>query len=352
MRKLLALTAAALAAAVGSPGASRADEDLSIVIDPRTGAASLRNDSAAPIDLDGYLLRSGSDVFDPVAWTSLEEQSLPGWFDGPAAANRLADTNLLGSSSLAPGATLSLGAPYVPFSPSAIGEPEPSLDITYSVAGVGVFPGDVEFSRANNVVLEVNPNTGAASLVNQSAFNIDIDGYLITSEAGVLSVGGWSPLGSTDSSWAAAAGAANRLAEGNLLGSTPLASDGGELAIGSPIDPSLLTDETELTLRYNIPGVGQITGGVLFTSAAVVSIPGDYNGNGVVDAADYVIWRNGASPDSTQAGYDLWAGNYGSTSAPAFAGASSAAAIPEPVALVSLAACLAGVAIRRPSRRG
>jgi hypothetical protein len=39
-------------------------------------------------------------------------------------------------------------------------------------------------------------------------------------------------------------------------------------------------------------------------------IPGDYNQNGVVDAADYVVWRKS---DGSQAGYHLWRANFGRT---------------------------------------
>jgi hypothetical protein len=46
-----------------------------------------------------------------------------------------------------------------------------------------------------------------------------------------------------------------------------------------------------------------------FTPGA--GLMGDYNNNGFVDAADYVVWRNGDSPDDTQAGYNLWRANFG-----------------------------------------
>jgi T5SS/PEP-CTERM-associated repeat protein len=43
---------------------------------------------------------------------------------------------------------------------------------------------------------------------------------------------------------------------------------------------------------------------------AAVGIPGDYNANGVVDAADYVVWRK---TDGTQQGYDTWRTHFGQT---------------------------------------
>lgn len=76
-------------------------------------------------------------------------------------------------------------------------------------------------------------------------------------------------------------------------------------------------------------------------------VAGDYNGNGVVDAADYVVWRNGGSPDSSQAGYALWRTNFGRTSGGG--SIASAGAVPEPasVLLVSLAGFALAIAGRR-----
>jgi hypothetical protein len=77
-------------------------------------------------------------------------------------------------------------------------------------------------------------------------------------------------------------------------------------------------------------------------------VPGDYNGNGSVDAADYVVWRKmlsqsvtpGSSADGTgpsgapdgvvnDLDYAFWRSRFGSTSAAAGT-ASDAAAVPEP----------------------
>jgi hypothetical protein len=46
-----------------------------------------------------------------------------------------------------------------------------------------------------------------------------------------------------------------------------------------------------------------------------VAPPGDYSGNGVVDAADYTVWRDGLGTTYAQADYDVWADNYGASSA-------------------------------------
>ncbi len=76
-------------------------------------------------------------------------------------------------------------------------------------------------------------------------------------------------------------------------------------------------------------------------------VPGDFNDNGTVDAADYVVWRNGDSPDDTQAGYDMWRAHFGQSTASA-SGTSSNTAVPEPSAIMLLIIALAAV---RPRRR-
>jgi hypothetical protein len=91
---------------------------------------------------------------------------------------------------------------------------------------------------------------------------------------------------------------------------------------------------------------------------------GDYNGNGVVDAADYVVWRDtleqvvtpaGASADGNangtvdQTDYDFWQARFGNA-VPAASGASS---VPEPAAVLLVFASLPIFGgCRRSSHRG
>jgi hypothetical protein len=67
--------------------------------------------------------------------------------------------------------------------------------------------------------------------------------------------------------------------------------------------------------------------------------PGDYNGNGTVDGADYVVWRNGGPLQHevatlgsvTPEDYDAWRSRFGNT---AGSGLGGGAAVPEPAALL------------------
>ncbi|HEX2474206.1 MAG TPA: spherulation-specific family 4 protein [Lacipirellulaceae bacterium] len=80
---------------------------------------------------------------------------------------------------------------------------------------------------------------------------------------------------------------------------------------------------------------------------AAVATNADYNGNGVVDAGDYVVWRKN---DGTLAAYDLWRTNFGRA---AGIGALSSTNVPEPATslLVTLAVAF-GFCLRRRSARG
>jgi hypothetical protein len=77
---------------------------------------------------------------------------------------------------------------------------------------------------------------------------------------------------------------------------------------------------------------------------AAPGVPGDHNGDGKVDAADYVAWRdNPAVHGGIPAGYDTWRANFGAGAA----GLGASAAVPEPATIAMLLACLSVAAARR-----
>ncbi|TWT92914.1 hypothetical protein Pla108_40540 [Botrimarina colliarenosi] len=90
--------------------------------------------------------------------------------------------------------------------------------------------------------------------------------------------------------------------------------------------------------------VGPRSAQVLVLSATA-ALAGDFNGDGVVDAADYTVWRD--DPSFTPADYADWQANYGSTTVTgSFAGTESPAGtgVPEPasallVSLIVVGAC-------------
>jgi hypothetical protein len=81
---------------------------------------------------------------------------------------------------------------------------------------------------------------------------------------------------------------------------------------------------------------------------------GDFNNDGTVDAADYVLWRNGLGTTYTRNDYELWRAQFGASPGPgsgsSLANAESLpAAIPEPAAAMFAHAAAAFFFI---SRRG
>jgi hypothetical protein len=86
------------------------------------------------------------------------------------------------------------------------------------------------------------------------------------------------------------------------------------------------------------------------TGMVQVGALGDFNGNGSVDAADYVVWRKSYS--GNMALYDLWRANYGNT-APGSGSAGGglvSSAVPEPSTFVLVAMTIAPLVTNRRRR--
>jgi hypothetical protein len=108
--------------------------------------------------------------------------------------------------------------------------------------------------------------------------------------------------------------------------------------------------------------VANVFAGMRYFSSSTGSVGGDYNGNGIVDAADYLVWRNalgqnvtaGTGADGDGDGtigtgdYDFWRGRFGNTSASGIGSATGT--VPEPGALalvVAMVLTLVGARSRR-----
>jgi hypothetical protein len=94
-------------------------------------------------------------------------------------------------------------------------------------------------------------------------------------------------------------------------------------------------------------GVAEVTHGFLLTP--IVQQPGDFNFDGVVDAADYVMWRNSGGSASA---YDDWRGNFGNAiGSNSGAIGSKVAAVPEVTAIhLIIAGLYACAGLRRNAR--
>jgi hypothetical protein len=103
---------------------------------------------------------------------------------------------------------------------------------------------------------------------------------------------------------------------------------------------------------------GNVTTFLAVVEAAALA--GDYNDDGVVDAADYTVWRDKLGqmtslPNETdslgvvdQADYDAWSANFGAPAGSGSAAVSPSRGVPEPAAVVLVLTALLWF-IRRPA---
>jgi hypothetical protein len=83
---------------------------------------------------------------------------------------------------------------------------------------------------------------------------------------------------------------------------------------------------------YSYSGYGNLYLDLLHSATV---LPGDFNGNGVVDAADYVVWRKRLGTTYTQIDFNTWRANFGQTAGSA-AGIGTNALVPEPATTLLL----------------
>jgi hypothetical protein len=218
------------------------------------------------------------------------------------------------------------------------------------------------------LTLEVDTQTGSIRIANNSDDTIPIDGYRIRSPAGRLNFANWSggPLISNNGGVS--------LHDQNIIGfnrgngtgngweeALPGSSDFDLLELnlnsGGTVNSSLGSEQgitmanvfrtggvQDLTFEYHSFNSGAsalapgqtVRGFVTYIGAALF---GDFNENGFVDTADYVVWRendaaNNPLPNdndlATQAErYGLWRSNFG-TAAGSASSLNGTAAVPEP----------------------
>jgi hypothetical protein len=191
---------------------------------------------------------------------------------------------------------------------------------------------DIEtVGRFNDLVLVVDPTTGFATLQNQSQQQIGLIGYTISSPSGTLRP---SYAGSGLPGWFVANPTTTNLSE--LASANPMILAEGEFVnLGTAWDTSGLQD---LSFKYQSVSGDLISGTIAFGALAAI-VPGDYNVNGIVDAADYALWRKKPTDYGGLVGYQTWRQNFGNSFASGTS-AHSGEAVPEPATIV-----LVGIAI-------
>jgi hypothetical protein len=199
--------------------------------------------------------------------------------------------------------------------------------------------------------LVVNTTNGQVKIVNPMGQALPaIDFYRITSDDGdgiSLNPAGWTSLdGATTvgEGWDPANGTSGELAEFYLdLDGYSGITAGSEFGLGSAFVPGSAQD---LEFEYGIYNGFTVSGEVEYVMS--VAVPGDYNNDGTVNAADYTTWRNnlgdanetdinnnGDGGGVTASDYTFWKARYGNTSGSG-ASVDSDSNVPEPTTFVSL----------------
>ena len=252
-----------------------------------------------------------------------------------------------------------------------------------TLAGMAVANGKI-FASSYHVagkLFTVNPTSGSLTLVGTTALVYDDFGstrsglyavgtdtnlYAINSVSGAatligatgLSLGSWRSL-STNSDTLYFANGPNLYTLSTTSGAATLVGGMGGLQIGAMLEeggklyggtdaPSLNVATLNTTTGLATVGPNLMGSSSPFYAIAPFPLPvlGDYNHNGVVDAADYTIWRSslgqmgpGLAADGdgdnsvTQSDYNIWKANFGQH---AGVGAGVGAAVPEPASLALL----------------
>jgi len=330
------------------------EEILTLQVNRTTGAVSIANIGATSKILDGYsILSSRGSLIG--SFNSLQDQAVAGWVEAGGTANDLSELNPGGSSTLNAGGSFALGTPYTAQYPSLGTDPD-DVTFEYSTPDGRTIQGSVVYSGTkinNNLIVNVNPANGQAQLKNDSPFTIQLDGYAVYSNSGSLQPanGKWFSLKDRGvTGWDEALPTTTAVSELNQNGSLTLTPgsgyDLGELykSVGGTQDLRLEFLQTGQDLQTN----GLVVYGA-FGSVPPPGLDGDYNNNGVVDAADYVLWRN--NNINGAAGYTTWRQNFGKP--PGSGSGQNAAAVPEPnaICLALTLICTAFGAVQRNSSR-
>jgi fibronectin-binding autotransporter adhesin len=267
--------------------------------------------------------------------------------------------------------------------------PERTLTLTGTNAGNNALASLIANASDGGVVGVTKAGGGRWILSGNNSYtggtNVDAGTLIINgnhSGAGVTTVASGGQLGGTGTIGGSlvmeegsafvtefATGAIDPLA---ILGDVNLSALGNTLnVVGTGVGTSwviatytgMLTGQFEnVASGYAVNYGTGVNSQITLTLGGPVGVPGDYNQNGTVDAADYVVWRKNVGPGSLQneggispgvvdgADYNFWRSRFGATSG---AGAAlDGGTVPEPGSALLLVLAFTGLKSLFARRRG
>ncbi len=247
-------------------GVGQAQDDVLLLsVNRGTGATQIKNNTGGQLSLDGYLIHSDSGLLSPPTWTSLNSQQFAGWTVANPSEQAIAELNLIGSSALEAGGSLSLGSAY---NGLGILPHQEDVGFQFTTPDGNVVDGMVELVGASRVpTITVDRVTGSVMLSNPSDGSFTIDSYSISSPNGLMAPVGWTSLASQQTAgWTEANPRSEQLTELNLTTASEFAARGG-FNLGSAYNAAAGANPTEedLTLQYSTPDGKLLDGIVEFT---------------------------------------------------------------------------------------
>jgi hypothetical protein len=240
-----------------------------------------------------------------------------------------------------------------------------------TISGPGIFVAGSNLHDANvgSVrVLNTNTYTGG-SIVNVGTLWADGTSTNAFGTGAVQVVSANLAFGGSQAHVLIDSGATNAIADTAYLnlagGGTPGVADDGYINLGAGVTETvgglMLGGVVMPAGTYGPSGSGatnindEYFAGSGIINNAAVGVPGDYNNNGVVDAADYVLWRKGGplandfTPGVQASDYDFWRARFGGTTNPGSGSGLKTSSVPEPstVVMVGFAVSLLVVRGRR-----
>jgi hypothetical protein len=263
-------------------------------------------------------------------------------------------TNTTDSTSISVGLSTSTAAAGLKSGTVAID----NLDVTTGVAGSGANDGDDLFDISLEVLDHAAGSFNGSTQVTTLMYDFgsvslgsadptfDLDLFNLESTAGYTAALDFDSLmtaGDTGVLTADLAAAAGSLSlDGGTSQGFMVTFDTASAGMFSATYTLMVSDEDltgELTDSLTLTVMGEII---------AAGLAGDYNGNNVIDAADYAAWRDAVTAGATsltndptpgvvdESDFTYWRAHFGETLGSG-AGAGSAAAVPEPSAFLSLA---------------
>jgi autotransporter-associated beta strand protein len=233
---------------------------------------------------------------------------------------------------------------------------DPSTTLTYG--GVISGTGGVTQTGGGTLTLSgANTYAGATTVTN---------GHMVVSGAAAKLGGGNVTVSGANAGTflTISSGVTNAIADTAILslagGGTAGVADQGYIELGAGLNELigtlLLNNAAQAFGTYgSTASSATFKNDEFFSGSGIVTvgmIPGDYNGDGKVDAADYVVWRDNPNAfGGDPGGYNTWRANFGAGAPATGSSLGAESAVPEPTTLLLILVMICSTLSVRRGRR-